>query len=147
VAFSRDGRKLATYVIGPDQVPTGVGAWDAATGRPLDTFRPRDDYISNPIAFTPDGDGLAVTTTRNVVVYDLAAGRALTGGRVNEMAPDGTTVAVRTNHGPTELYDVPWRPSATGVAAAAVLLALPAAGLAWWRCRRLWRSGAATAVR
>jgi hypothetical protein len=49
----------------------------------------------------------------------------------------GDTLAVMTNDGETQLYDVPFRPPLTMFAATAAGLAVPIAGLAWRRTRKL----------
>ncbi|HEY1378522.1 MAG TPA: hypothetical protein VGF55_17110 [Gemmataceae bacterium] len=79
-----------------------------------------------------------------IAIYDLHSGRRL--GRVGLvdasalplLAPDGQTLAV-WQPGSIELWDIPPRKPPAWFAAAAAVLALPLAGLAWWRTRRLRR--------
>jgi WD40 repeat protein len=72
VAFSRDGRHLAT-----GSGREGPRIWDATTGAgPLHTFPGYRNPIS-ALAFSPDGGGLAVACYRTVKVWDATTGNLL----------------------------------------------------------------------
>jgi WD40 repeat protein len=101
--FSRDGRQLAWA----DNA--GLHIWDGGTTRQLSEG---PTYI-NDLVLSPDGRHLAVSTTREVQILDVAAGRVVRtlGGKWNYVgclcyAPEGTRLAsrVRTDyHGPEEV--------------------------------------------
>jgi len=92
LAYSPDGRLLASAW-------DGVRVWDAETGEEIANF-PYEDYI-NDVAFSPDGQSLAVATYNNAVdIYDVAtmtrietirAFQNLTDGVVYH--PNGETIA------------------------------------------------------
>jgi WD40 repeat protein len=75
-----------------------------------------------------------------VSLVDAATGRPdvhMVGVKAPLLSPDGRTLAVMTGENVTQFWDLPL-PSATGrFVAAAALLAVPVAGLAWRRTRRL----------
>jgi WD40 repeat protein len=72
VAFSRDGRTLATG--------SGDGTarlWEVATGREVAVLRGHENYVWS-VAFTPDGGTLATGSSDNTVrLWDVATAREI----------------------------------------------------------------------
>jgi WD40 repeat protein len=80
IAWSPDGRRLATAHKPADlNAPANaeVRIWDAASGEGLFTFRfdPRFPVASGsvPLAFSPDGERIAVQSGKTVKIWDVAA--------------------------------------------------------------------------
>jgi WD40 repeat protein len=110
LAFSRDGRRLAT--IGPE----GIGIWDAETGRPRLTYPAGNQPPSTPdfvhLAFSPDGARLAAAAFSgdSALVLDTRTGRrirALPGPPAADLAfsRDGTRLATAGLGGAVRLWD------------------------------------------
>jgi WD40 repeat protein/serine/threonine protein kinase len=77
VAFSRDGRRLATTSQFGKVVGGTVQVWDTGTGRPLGPPIPQINHVA-ALAFSPDGARLATGDySHNVRVWDVATGRAV----------------------------------------------------------------------
>jgi eukaryotic-like serine/threonine-protein kinase len=72
VAYSRDGRQIATG--GSDGV---VRAWDAATGRPVRSFRGHQGPVTS-VMFSPDGRRLASSSwDKTARIWDAVSGQSL----------------------------------------------------------------------
>ncbi len=107
VAFSPDGRRLATGIYG-----RAVQLWDAATGQELLTLKGHSDSVQS-VAFSPDGRRLATgSRDRSVKLWDAATGQeilTLKGhlGYVNSAAfsPDGRRLATGSRDRSVKLWD------------------------------------------
>jgi hypothetical protein len=108
VVFSPDGKRLACAV-----VDSGVRLWDAATGKPLQTFKGRPGWVSEA-TFSPNGKWVAVGYGDGVVqCWDVPAGkkvhtlRAHT-GRVNAIrfSPDGKYLVSGAEDRTAKVWDV-----------------------------------------
>ncbi len=114
VAFSRDGRTLATG--------SGDGTarlWEVATGREVAVLRGHENYVWS-VAFTPDGGTLATGSSDNTVrLWDVATAREIGvldgrggqvfGGAVLAVAfsPDGQILASASAGSPAGPDDRP----------------------------------------
>ncbi|TDC93328.1 serine/threonine-protein kinase [Actinomadura sp. 7K507] len=100
VAFSRDGRRLAT-----GNMNASATVWDVATGRRLRDFRV-DAFNVSSVAFSPDGRTLAGGNPE-VRLWDVRTGRVVAGFDANAKAgidcvrfsPDGKIVAAAYDGG------------------------------------------------
>jgi WD40 repeat protein len=94
VTYSSNGRLLATAG-GRDQ-ESGVGVWEAATGKKVHPFR--TDFVRS-VAISPDSRLLAGTNGLHVTLWDVATGRKLRKIPLAERAfrvvfsPDGRRLA------------------------------------------------------
>ena len=98
VAWSPDGRRLATGTMGPAKV------WDAETGKELAALGSHSDSI----AWSPDGKRLA--TGSPLMVWDAETGKELLnlgGVDVHSLAwsPDGKRLAMGSACNTTKVYD------------------------------------------
>jgi len=105
VAFSDDGRRLATAGLG------SVGIYDTASGRELLRFRPGVDI--DAIALNPDGKRLAIGGGTGIVtLWDTATGqevltlRGHSGGILRlSFSPDGRFLASSSADGSVKLWE------------------------------------------
>ncbi len=110
LAFSPDGRRLASASLNPSQ---NLRLWDFATGRLLTTLEGHTDRVRS-VAFSPDGTRLASAgSDRTIRLWDGASGRPLVTLRghtdiVRKVAfgPDGHTLASASNDRTVRLWDV-----------------------------------------
>ncbi len=110
IAYSPDGKTLATAGVADTGNGTIVRLWDAATGQALHTWTGLSEPV-NHLAFSPDGKVLAAAAHDTVIWYDPAA-RARRGthhvqGWVVGLAfakadPESVVIAVRQNVRPGE---------------------------------------------
>jgi WD40 repeat protein len=104
LAFSPDGKRLATSLGGQGPGPGEVKVWDIQTGQELLTLKGHPDPISG-LAFSPDGKRLVSANAAGgtVKVWDAQTGQELlnlkVGGHVNSLAfsPDGHWLASDPN--------------------------------------------------
>jgi WD40 repeat protein/serine/threonine protein kinase len=95
VSFSPDGKYLATLAAGEP-----VTLWDTATWKPARTFSPPKGEDCTRLAFSPEGQLLALTYATadpTVGVWDLATGKErmqLPGDGCLAFSPDGKRLAV-----------------------------------------------------
>jgi WD40 repeat protein len=105
VAFSPDGRLVASGDGEPDEKPGTVHVWDAGTGRPIYSFKGQKggtpgeghSWSVTSVAFCPDGKRLAsASLDQSVKLWDLTNGKQLLDlrgqpGPVNAVvfSPDG----------------------------------------------------------
>jgi RNA polymerase sigma factor (sigma-70 family) len=109
VAFSPDGRRLATTGGGP-----AAHVWDVATGRELRRLKLGRGPIATGLAFSPDGRTVALASgPSDALVWELASGqvrRRLAGhlDAVNALAfsPDGRTLASGSHDTTILLWDL-----------------------------------------
>jgi WD40 repeat protein/serine/threonine protein kinase len=119
VAFSPDGRLLASAAAGPDDKKNGkqknkggtLKLWDAATGRSL----PQHTLEGvTAVAFTPDGKRLAVAGADGTIkLWDVAkAAIVTTSGKMHDdeitclaFSPDGKHLASASENGDIKLCD------------------------------------------
>jgi WD40 repeat protein len=107
VAFSRDGRTLAT-----GSYDGTVRLWDVGKRQPIGALTGHSHSVET-VAFSPDGRTLATSgEDRSVRLWDVATRRqitALTGhtGTVNAVAfsPDGRTLATGSDNMSVDGYD------------------------------------------
>jgi RNA polymerase sigma factor (sigma-70 family) len=127
VAVSGDGRRAAASTFdGP------VRVWDVTTGRETASFQPGYPWWVGGLAFSPDGNTLAVIGGGLVGLWDATTGKEVglvagrrpdanalapgpgprggrrTGGAVS-FSPDGRLLAAADPFGPVRLWDVPTR--------------------------------------
>jgi eukaryotic-like serine/threonine-protein kinase len=105
VAFSPDGKKVATASMEETSVACAARVWDASSGRPLTPWLPQGNHVA-ALAFSPDGKLLATGDYNHEVhLWDAATGKRV--GRplrqrdiVLSLAfsPDGRTLAAGTAH-------------------------------------------------
>lgn len=107
VAFSADGTRVAA----PGGASGVVTVWNLDTGETATYAQSRVTPLS--VAFSPDGATLAVGTTDDIRLWDLATGEQgaiLRGGtgsvRAVEFSPDGARLAAAGNDGVIRLWDV-----------------------------------------
>src|SRR5439155_10458942 len=138
---TRDGRLLGRLPIGPEDRLAACVGWASPTAAAVAVVS--DDPPDRVGAWLEEWLpwlGLRAAPGR-VKVVDVATGRAtcvVSGGtRSVHFAPDGGLVVHRPDA--VQVWDVPPRTPLTWLAGAAALLALPPAGVAWWRTRRLRR--------
>ena len=125
VAISPDGTILVTGGLhepqtakitdrDDDYYTAGQGTiqlWEVATGQRIETFQTQEG-VSN-VAFSPDGNILAVAGDRRVLLWDVTTGQRIKGfqghrGWVGSVAfsPDGTTLASGGHDGRVLLWEV-----------------------------------------
>ena len=111
VAFSRDGRMLATG--GDDRF---IRLWDVARGCQLFEL-PGHTEAASSVAFRSDGQTLASGGwDGRILFWDLGTRKSrifATGAQVSSLAfsPDGNTLAASHHNGPAQLFDVATRKS------------------------------------
>jgi WD40 repeat protein len=103
VAFSPDGKTVAGACAAGDFFKGTVQLWDAATGKHLRQIGPdpKDtNHRISQIAFSPDGDTLAVATEDRLQLFEVSSGEEmhkgkkwLAGAYCAAFSPDGKTVA------------------------------------------------------
>jgi WD40 repeat protein len=114
VAFSRDGKQLASVGGGGK-----VNIWDPASGKPVDNFD--HDFLSQAfsVAFSADGNTLAVGGWYRVRVFRLPAKTLIAGTDVKgtdahptlAFSPDGKRLALGDSYGGVFLYETAtWAP-------------------------------------
>ncbi|MFE1318791.1 trypsin-like peptidase domain-containing protein [Kitasatospora phosalacinea] len=115
VAFSPDGRTLATY----EEEDRTVSLWNVATGRATGARLDYDGYAS-AMAFSPDGRTLVLGGEADLQLWDTATGRTTTvpaesHGVMDAMAftPDGRTLVTDSSDGTTWQWDVAGAPGDT----------------------------------
>ena len=75
MAFSPDGRRLASAASGITSDRGEVKVWDAATGQETMTLKGHTNYV-NAVVFSPDGRRLASASDgQTVKVWDAATGQ------------------------------------------------------------------------
>jgi WD40 repeat protein len=107
VALSADGKTVVSW--GADRT---VRRWEAATGKPLGSFRPPQG--TTVAAFSPDGRAVALAKAGNGIQFvDTATGKELhnlsgppTGIGALAFSPDGKVLAARGGDNAVMLYDV-----------------------------------------
>jgi WD40 repeat protein/tetratricopeptide (TPR) repeat protein len=86
--YSRDGRLIAAVrsLSQRHGVPQSalVGVWDARSGRPVMPLRPVSDFV-HALAFSPDGQTLAVGIVPGIELFEVATGRHQ--GLLNQRGP------------------------------------------------------------
>ena len=103
LAFSRDGKTLATYCVDNASVGSAVAMlWDTRTFKRLATYRPPGALSAGSMAFSPDGRAIALDTgTGSVLIWDTRLRRVT--GRISvgtgthfalAFSPDGRLLAV-----------------------------------------------------
>jgi WD40 repeat protein len=117
VAFSPDGRWLASASVGPDGASAGTDSavqfWDAADGREVRTLAaPNGGYLPAPLAFSPDSRLLACGTWHSVKVWEARTGKAVftLRGYPEEVwsiafSPDGRRLASGGHAGTIKVWD------------------------------------------
>ena len=107
VAFSRDGEWLAS-----GSSDNTCRLWEAKTGQGQATIEQSDDVVS--VEFSPDNRFLTILSTWEIALYNLDTKEArrlkMDAGNAARaslaISPDGETLAVGTQDGAIELWDV-----------------------------------------
>ncbi len=87
--------------------------WHVGTGSILHDIIGDGTFIDS-IVWSPNGDKIAVTNTRNVVVWDVLSSRVITSFHINDLSdikrialtPDGQTIAVIGGDGITRIWNL-----------------------------------------
>ena len=110
LAYSPDGRTIATGGGDSYNGDYTIRIWDASNGRQLQTMTNRSNVTS--VTFSPDGRTiLAGTTGFEAVLWDVATGKELKRFERNgwmtktAFAPDGSTVAATVSMNTSSRYD------------------------------------------
>jgi len=103
VVFSPDGKTVAGVCASDDYFKATVQFWDAATGKHLRQLGPDSKgpvHRISQIAFSPDGDTLAVAGDDKLQLFEVSSGEELHKGKkwlggayCVAFSPDGKTVA------------------------------------------------------
>src|SRR5262249_5573003 len=97
LAFSPDGKRLASQTWDATTREAPVKVWDAESGRELLALKGDTGYWANSIAFSPDGQRLVCGSQTMLRIWDLQTGRAIRtlkgGGRIVVFSPDGQRLA------------------------------------------------------
>ena len=99
IVFSSDGKRLASVGLGP-RGPTQVKLWDVATGQPVPLVLKGETGHSICMAFSPDGNRLALESGTSIKVWDIASGEVVlalrghfSGVKLLSFSPDGKRLA------------------------------------------------------
>lgn len=118
VAFSPNGKWLATGLGGPGSNGDIVRLWDLQTGKVIRTIKAKASSASNGLTFSPDGNRLAFgaqvwNEEGYPAVYDLAnSGGLQSFGNKDKLilevafSPDGKQLASRSYKGNLQFWDI-----------------------------------------
>jgi WD40 repeat protein len=108
MAFSPDGKALATVDSGSRETPAQVKVWDVNTGRIRATFKVHANPVAD-VVFSPGGKTLAYSTSKGVKLWDT--GSATVRATIKGLSPlafcrAGNLLVMRNENGKMVLWDV-----------------------------------------